>query len=113
VGAKANWFVDAVAGLDDQPDPFAAPIEEVGERIDLLDPKATLSLRLTELLGREASLDRHGIVCPIKDRADSTCHACPVSKASDPTADLSTLCRVGREQETVMTELAVLACRDE
>lgn len=111
--AKANWFVESVAGLDDEPDPFAAPVEEVGERIDLRDPKARLHVRLEELLQHEATLYSRGVACAIKERSDSTCHACPVSHANDHGHELSTLCRVGREQETVLTELAVLACRDQ
>lgn len=111
--ARANWFVDPVAGLDDEPDPFSVPVQEVGERIDLRDPHSLLKLRLEELLAREARLFNRSVTCPIKDRPDATCHACPVSHANDPEHDLSTLCRVGREQETVLTELAVLACRAE
>lgn len=111
MGAKANWFVESVAGLDDEPNPFAAPIEEVGDRIDLRNPEAHLRLRLDELMQREANLFAHDRVCPIKDRSDSTCHACPVSHANDPEHEISLLCRIGREQETVLTELAVLACR--
>lgn len=111
MNARANWFVEAVAGLDDEPDPFSQPIEEVGERIDLRDPKAGLQLRLTELISREASLFKHEITCAIKDRTDSTCHACPVSQAANPESDLMMLCRIGREQEMVLTELAVIACR--
>lgn len=110
--AKANWFVQAIEGLDDEPDLFAAPIEEIGERIDLRDPKQALSMRFDELLRREGNLFASGLTCPIKDRSDSTCHACPVSKASDGDAPLSVLCRLGREQETCLTELAVIACRD-
>lgn len=110
--ARANWFIDAVAGLDDEPNPFAAPIEEVGDRIDLRDPATHLRLRLDELIQREANLFAHARTCPIKDRPDSTCHACPVSHANDPEHAIALLCRIGREQETVLTELAVLACRD-
>jgi hypothetical protein len=112
-GVKANWHVQRIEGLDDEPDPFSAPIEEIGERIDLRDPKAALEVRLRELLGREANLFGGGLTCPIKDRPDSTCHACPVSKAHDTSVALSALCRIGREQETVLTELAVLTCRVE
>lgn len=100
-------------GLDDEPDPFAAPVQEVGERIDLRDPKSLLRFRLDELLRREANLFAKDRTCPIRDHPESTCHACPVSHANDPEHDLSLLCRIGREQETVLTELAVLSCRDE
>lgn len=111
--ARANWFVASVTSLDDEPDPFDAPIEEVGQRIDLRDPRERLEMRFRELIERESNLFNRGTTCPIKDRSDSCCHACPVSKASDPDDALAVLCRVGREQEAVLTELAVLACRDE
>lgn len=110
MSVKADWFTERLPGLDDEPDPFSAPIEEVGTRVDLRDPKAVLELRLTELLHREGRLFDSGLTCAIKDRSDSTCYACPVSKAHDPSVALSTLCRIGREQETALTELAVLAC---
>lgn len=112
-GVKANWHVEAASWADDidTDSPFSVPIEEIGERIDLRDPKAALDIRLGELLRREGNLDAVGVTCPIKDRPDTTCHACPVSQAHDPSVKLCLLCRVGREQETVLTELAVLACR--
>lgn len=110
--ARANWFVAQVESLDDESDPFSAPIEEVGQRIDLRDPRETLRMRLKELLRRENNSFNRGLTCAIKDRPDSCCHACPVSKAADPDDPLSILCRVGREQEAVLTELAVLACQD-
>jgi hypothetical protein len=113
VSARANWFTPAPIGLDDAPDPFAAPVEEVGERVDLRNPRAVLQLRLDELIRHEGNLFAKGLTCPIKDRSDSTCHACPVSKAADPDDALGVLCRIGREQETTLTELAVLACREQ
>lgn len=112
MGVRADWHLDELA-LGEEPDLFAAPIEEVGERIDLLDPAASLYVRLGELLSRENNLFNGGVTCPIKDRPDTSCHACPVSKAHDKGDPLSVLCRVGREQEVVLTEMAVLACRDE
>ena len=110
--ARANWFVEQIEVADDPDDPWAVPIEEVGKRIDLRDPKAALELRLTELLMREGHLFERGVTCAIKDKRDTCCHACPVSKAHDPNEALSALCRIGREQERVCTELAVLMCRD-
>lgn len=105
--ARANWFVEAAVLPDDEPDPFSVPIEEVGERIDLRDPKGALELRLKELLNREMSLYSAEVRCEIKDRQDTTCHACPISKAHDRQDALGVLCRIGREQEAVSTELAV------
>lgn len=111
--ARANWFIDELPGLDDELDPFAVPIEEVGERIDLLEPEARLHLRFRELLDREGRLFNRAVTCAIKDRPDTTCHACPISKAHDRADPLGPLCRLGREQEVVLTELAVITWRDQ
>lgn len=112
MGTQANWFVAAVESASDESDPWRAPIEEVGARIDLRDPQATLQLRLQELVHREVNLFNAQVTCPIKDRADTSCHACPVSEAGTESA-LSALCRLGREQESVLTEMAVRQCRDQ
>lgn len=112
MSARAQWFVEAaVEALDDEPDPFALPIEEVGQRIDLKDPSAALHVRLNELVAKEQNLFNADVRCEVKDRTDTSCHACPISMAHDGNAALGVLCRVGREQEMVTTELAVLACR--
>lgn len=108
---RANWFLDELQ-VEEQPDPFAAPIEEVGQRIDLRDPHDQLQLRISELLRGESNLFASGITCAIKDRPDTTCHACPVSKVNKPEEALSALCKLGRQQEAAMTELAVLTCRE-
>lgn len=110
MSARANWFTEAAIPTESEEDPFSMPVEEVGERIDLRDPDAMLNLRLTELLGRESRLFDAGITCPIKEVSGSTCHACPVSKAHDREDPKGVLCRLGREQETTVTELAVLRC---
>lgn len=109
--AKANWFVERAPDLDDEQDPFSVPVEEVGQRFDLRDPKAALELRLRELVTREGRLCTGGTTCSIKELPDTTCHACPVSKAHDRESRLGVLCRLGREQESVLTELAVLSCQ--
>lgn len=109
--ARANWFVDGVVPTHTEDDPFSVPVEEIGERIDLRDPQTALDLRLTELLRREGNLFDRKVTCSIKDTSGASCHACPVSKAHDQEDPFGTLCRIGREQETIVTELAVLRCR--
>lgn len=110
---RANWFTgEGVPSLDGEPDPFVAPVEEVGASIDLREPGAALNLRLRELLYREARLYERSITCAIKDSAESTCHACPMSEAHNVSTSLGALCRLGREQEVVLTELAVLKWSD-
>jgi hypothetical protein len=106
-GAKANWHIQP-AVVDDAPDPFSMPIEEVGERIDLGDPENRLNIRLRELVRREGTLYRMDVTCPIKDDEGSSCHACPMSRAHVSEEALAHLCRLGREQERVLTELAIL-----
>ena len=111
MNVQSNWFVERIEAGADAGDPFALPVEEVGQRIDLRDPAAVLDVRLHELVMREARLFSSGVSCAIKERPDTTCHACPVSKAHDPSDRFGALCRVGREQERVCTELAVLRCQ--
>lgn len=108
-GPRADWFVGDF-DVDDLgiPDPFDAPVEEIGELIDLSDRKAILRSRFAELLAREGVLHEKAVTCEIKDLDDTCCSACPVSKARDPKVQLGSLCRIGREQEEVLTELAAL-----
>jgi hypothetical protein len=113
MSARANWFVEGTVPLDSEDDPFSMPVEEVGERIDLRDPEAELDLRLTELMRREGNLFKRGVTCPVKDSSDTTCHACPISKAHDKEDPKGILCRIGREQQVIVTELAVLQCREQ
>lgn len=112
MSARANWHVEAVAGLDDELDPFAAPVEEVGTRIDLSDARGLLQIRLVELITREGRCEEQNITCELKLRNDTCCHACPVSQAHNSEEPMSILCRVGREQEKVMTEMAALSYRN-
>jgi hypothetical protein len=110
VGTKADWHVadlDLDDPLGDVPDPFAVPIEEVGDPIDLRDKTTRLSIRMGELLGRERALFDKGVTCPVRDASDSSCLACPLSQAKNPHHRLSGLCRTGREMERVLTELRI------
>lgn len=112
MGAQANWHLaelDLEDPLGDEPDPFDMPIEEVGDPIDLSDVRGRLELRLKELLDREGKLYNRGVTCPLRDRTDTTCLGCPVNKAADTEHRLGPLCRCGREQEQVLTGLAVEA----
>ena len=81
--------------------------QTAGAPIDLSEPTAKLDVRLVELLHREAQLDGLGVGCELKERSDVLCSLCPVSQASDENAPLGALCRVGREMESVCTQLAV------
>lgn len=103
--ARANWHLDHVETPLSE-DPFDVPVEEVGERIDLTDASERLHARLRILCQREARIAELGITCAIKERPDTACSACPVCQANNPESPISLLCRTGREQEAVCTELA-------
>src|SRR4051812_6625789 len=102
MAVKANWPAPPVEV--DTSDPFAdapARIEDVGVPVDLRDDDELFDL-LKELLDEEQRLYNAGVVCPVKDKADTSCHACPIA------GRYGELCAVGRRQEKVLTEMAVL-----
>jgi hypothetical protein len=106
VSVRANWFVE---DLDvDDGDPFA-DVEELGQPIDL-SGEPELNRRLIALAQRESQIFDLGVECPIKDMADTSCLACPLS-CRDEAVLASGLCEVGREQERVATRLAALKLR--
>lgn len=85
-----------------------ARIEEVGVPIDLADPPV-LNQRLVALVETEGALYSRGVTCGVKDRPDTTCCACPIRAEEGP---LAPLCNLGREQERVLTLLAIHDRRD-
>ena len=104
---KARWYEEIPASTGG--DPFSEPetrVEDVGFPIDLRD-EPRLNARLVSLLEVEAALYRRGVTCSIRDRDDTCCSACPVAR-TDSADPLWPLCRVGREQESVLTQLAVM-----
>lgn len=112
---RADWHtidLEALVAEEGELDPFSAPVEELGEPIDLTDPVARLSVRLSGLLDREAALWRRDVRCAIRqDGEKTTCLACPISEHADFDSKLGMLCRVGRESDQVVTELAAHRCR--
>jgi hypothetical protein len=106
MGTKAVWHGMDLEVVDDDVDPLAARVEQVGLPITLHADFAELNERLLGLVNTEGSLYNAGITCAIRDRTDSTCLACPISAHEEKT-ELGALCRCGREQERVATELAV------
>lgn len=102
-GIKADWF-DGVVAQDDA-DPLGPPIERVAEIIEVGDT-AKLNERLQSLMATEARLWDAQVTCAIRDRPDTCCSACPVRR-TDPLERLYELCRVGVEQERVVTAMAV------
>ena len=105
----AEWHFEEAAfatvqrsGYDPLVDPaYAAPMPP----ISIHTSTAELDSYALGLLEQEAQLFDDGITCPIKDKRDTTCLACPVSAARDHSEPKGKLCRVGQEQERVATVL--------
>lgn len=104
MSVKAKWFDDVLPDAGDD-DPFAERIEDVGRPIDL-SGEPRLNERLIELVNAESDLFNQGVTCSIKDRSDTACSACPVSRSDD--TPLAALCAIGAEEERVCTALAAL-----
>lgn len=112
MSVQAQWGTVQVEF--DNSDPFGeeTPIERavhvpsVGLPIDVNAPVATLEARLAESLRFEAQLADRGALCDIKQHEWSTCFACPLYEG-DGDGDAAKLCRLGREQDTILTLLAV------
>jgi hypothetical protein len=64
--------------------------------------------RIKRLFRRERFLFDMGIECPIKDKCDTSCLACPLNEANNPDSSRGRLCKVGVEQEQAETMHAVL-----
>jgi hypothetical protein len=111
MAVKAVWHND-VAVVEEDGDVFgedATPVKvmTVGTPIDLNASVATLDKRLCDLLTMEGDLDAIGTTCPIKDNDLTSCFACPLYEGGDPSSTLGSLCRIGREQQSVLTILAI------
>lgn len=106
---RADWHEGVAAEEGSVTDPFALASSMAMTHAPLsLDFSADeLRVRLTQLFKREQLLDGMGLRCPIKDRCDTTCLACPLSEAADPDSPKGSLCRVGIEQDQAETLLAV------
>lgn len=106
---KAQWFVPAV---EDEPDTDPFLVEDAPTVIDVSTDEARIHTMLEETVRREARLDAIGVTCPIKDRAETSCFACPVYRGASEER-IAPLCRLGREQETLLTKLAVIRYAEE
>lgn len=47
-----------------------------------------------------------GVDCSIRWRPDTSCLACPLSAADDPSSDRCHICRTSTQEETLLTVLA-------
>lgn len=102
---KANWHNDIVVD-DDDSDPFE--VHERGLPVEIGDEEARVSQAVVRSLEKEGRLADHGVTCAIKDQAETTCWACPVYKPPSSTHPISVLCRLGREQDRLVTRLVQL-----
>lgn len=109
-GIKARWS-NATVEIDESIDPFAEDAEvhvpSVGVPIKIGMEEASLDDRLRETLRVEGALDAEGVTCAIKDLPNTSCFACPLYEGGDMATKQGALCRVGREQESIVTLLAV------
>lgn len=98
---QADWFTDLTV---DDSDPFA--VEGKGLPVDVSGDVAHLQREIVRLIEKEGRLAERGVTCAIKDREDTSCWACPVFRGR--TSDsIAPLCNLGREQERLVTRLAV------
>lgn len=109
MSVKARW-TEAVVDVDDS-DPFAEAltpvrVKEVGVPIKLDGEVASLDRRLVENVQSQNTLYNQGIDCALRWQADVTCSACPVYHGDEKDSS-ALLCRLAREQETILTTLAV------
>jgi len=108
MAVKADWHEGAAAPSGPS-DPFALASSTLMSHAPLTIDLSVDQLRerIVRLFKREKLLFDTGLTCPIKDRCDTSCLACPLNEAGDPDSDKGRLCRVGVDQEQSETLLAV------
>lgn len=104
---QANWHVAALDGDGEDPFGIRPRVETVGKPIPL-DGEPRLVERFEALIDREGQLFNAGVICAIKDDQQACCSACPLRHV-DPLDEMSSLCEVGIEQESVLTRLRILS----
>lgn len=104
MSTRANWFLEKLEVPTDPIVPTDVTVQ--GSLIDLHNTEPKLREDLHDLVQREMRLDSAGVTCAIRAEPGSSCMACPMFTADDMDP-ISVLCRVGREQERVVTLLAV------
>lgn len=109
MAVRVNWHEDAVVESSPGSSPFdLASSVSVSGGLSLDMSAEQLRETITRLVKREAKLsDSYGLSCPIKDRCDTSCIACPLNEANNPDSRKGLLCKVGVEQEQADTLFAV------
>jgi len=105
MAVRADWHEDAPAATSQEVDPFSMGSLATMPTIPLDTDRQSLYDRLTTLVRHESRLFNKGVTCAVKDAQDTCCSACPLNQ-SEGDSDESFLCRVGVEQEQVITLLA-------
>lgn len=104
MSTRANWFL---GDLEVPSDPLVpSDVMVQGQLIDLQDSEPKLRKELHDLFQREKRLYDVDVRCAIREQPHTCCMACPVFSA-DESKPLSALCRIGRDSERVVTQLAV------
>lgn len=102
-GVKARWHAPVFEV--DQSDPFGDD-DEQAVPLDLDGKQALLNRRLVELLEEESHLFDIGVTCDVRGLPGVSCAVCPISQGNG-LGPAAALCRVGAEQERVVTAIAV------
>lgn len=111
MAVRADWHEDAVVAVSA---PGSSPFD-LASSVAMRDLPLSLDLtveqlgdKIRALFKREKFLfDRMGLSCPVKDKCDTTCLACPLNEANDPESRKGSLCKVGMAQDQAETLLAV------
>jgi hypothetical protein len=106
MGVRADWHEDAVVApaLAAGSSPFDLASSDAMAALPLDMTVEQVGEELVRLLHRERFLfDTMKIECPIKDRCDTSCIACPLNEAHDPESRKGRLCQVGMDQERFET----------
>lgn len=103
MSVRAQWHLADLAVQDDESDPMA-DLLNMAKPIDLNESRASLNERLQSLMQQEARIAETGVECDIKFDAGHSCLTCPQFTA-DPDDRMFSVCRIGREQFTVLATL--------
>jgi hypothetical protein len=106
MAVRADWHEDAETVTSPEVDPFALPSSTpMMTTLPIDTDSQQLFDRLRTLIRHESGLFNKGVTCAVKDLPETCCSACPLNH-SDGQGDSAFLCRVGVEQEHVITLLA-------
>ena len=103
---QADWFTSGSDRAGDYSDPFEhsqTPSPPLMNPISIDSTKAQVNERIQKLHHREERLFNMGISCQLKENSECSCATCPISEAGDADSQLGMLCKVGVEQERVLT----------